>query len=199
MDWKDGHISYPGMVKVPAIADGSCFFHAFVQSFYIPYKTQSYEGKPLNRREMIKSLRIDLSNKLAEKIDKTDPKGKTYYGVLSNGKLKELSKKFDSCKLKNMQKELASNSPVSNTYNEYLSMIFDKDIYLLNGKTKDVYMTGTDMDLLYKGRNSVVLLVTPGHYDTVGIKENGAVYTLFSPTHPFILQIKERMMQKTKK
>ncbi len=94
-----------------------------------------------------------------------------------------------------MQKELDSSASVSNIYNEFISDQLDKDIYILDAVKQDVYMTGTDHDLLYKDRTSIVILYMPGHYELVGVINDDYIETTFKPDHPLIQLLQERMSQ----
>ncbi|PCJ29225.1 MAG: hypothetical protein COA94_02080 [Rickettsiales bacterium] len=180
--------------RLKTIGDGSCFFHALSLSYYLPYISNISNGTKFNRRQFVKDLRLDLSNRLASKVDKFDKNSKTFYEYLSRGKLHEMSLVLDKYKLYNMQEELKSNSPVDNTYNEFISEILDKDIYLIDIAKMDVYITGNDMDLLYKGRDSIVIGIIGNHYELIGTMNNlGIMSTLFSSENKFISDIKNRM------
>lgn len=187
--------SYPGMVKIRTIADGSCFFHAIANSYSEPYRIGILPGgASINKIQFIKSLRHDLSLKLAERVNPLDQSSLIYYDLLSRGELKNFSKIVPEYTLENMQKELNSSSPVNNVYNEFISNQLNKDIYLLDAVKKDVYLVGRDDDILYKGRDSIVLLYTPGHYNLVGVmQDSGVPATLFKSDNPFIKAIQARI------
>lgn len=173
------------MIRIRTDPDGSCMFHAIAKAYFKPYITGKLGDKNFNRKEFVKNLRKDLSKIL-----------KTEYSKLSKGELTKISKEMSEYSLANMEKELDSNSPVSNIYNEFISNQLNIDLYILNGIKRDVYMTGTDDKLLYKNRKSIVILYLPGHYELIGImhpKDN--IETYFSPGSPFILKIKQRMNQ----
>ena len=183
------------LIRIRTDLDGSCFFHALAKAYFKPYIIGKINDEPFNRKEFIKNLRKDLSKTLALKIDPEDPNSKTYYSTLSNGELENISEQIPNYSLKNMQKELySSTTSVSNIYNEFISDQLDLDIYILNSKTKDVYMTGSDNSLLYKNRRSVVILYMPGHYELVGLMhQNKNIDTIFSPNSKFIEKIRSRM------
>ncbi len=68
----------------------------------------------------------------------------------------------------------------------------NKDIYVLNLPKGDVEIVGDD-ELLYKGRDSIVVLYMPGHYDLVGVlNPDNSISTLFSADNPFIVAINAR-------
>jgi len=193
LNWNNTPFSYPGLVRIRTIGDGSCFFHAITKSFFMPYKEGIIDGVPLNKMEFIKNLRSDLAKKLGEKVNPNDPNSPRYYDVLSRGKLADFAKGVPQYTLENMQTQLNSNTPVDNVYNEFISNMLKKDIYLLDLITKDVYITGTDDDILYKNRDSIIILTMPGHYELIGLMSDSGILTLFSPTHPLIRAIRNRM------
>ena len=197
------NLKWPGvfekfnLIRIRTDMDGSCFFHALAKAYFKPYIVGKIDDEPFNRKEFIKNLRKDLAKTLALKIDPEDTESKTYYQTLSNGEFEKISETMPKYSLKHMQKELAnSEKPVSNIYNEFISDQLNLDIYILNGKTKDVYMTGSDNSLLYKGRRSVVILYMPGHYELIGtMDKDNNIETIFSPKSKFIKKIKERMTE----
>lgn len=195
INWRSG-FRYPNMVRIRTIADGSCFFHAIANSFFIPYRKQMLNGQSVSKQRLIQTLRRDLATKLAKPVDPMDPNSPIHYDILGRGQLKEFAKAMPEYSLENMQRELNSASSVDNAYNEFISNQLGKDIYLLNSETEDVCITGDDDDILYKNRASIVILCLPGHYELVGIiDENGAAQTHFTPNHNFIQAIRARMQE----
>jgi len=191
MNW-NRDFEYPGMVRIRVPTDGSCFFHAIAKSYFKPYIMGSLNGNPINRNDFIVKLRKDLANKLASKVNPLDPESPIYYDILSRGNLREISQSLPNYSLENMMHELNSNHPVDNVYNEFISNQLNKDIYLLDLVKQDVYMTGSDDEILYKNRPSIVILYIPGHYELVGIQDKDSIMTVFDPTHPFIQAIQNR-------
>lgn len=194
LDW-DEPFGYPDLVRIRTEPDGSCFFNAIAKSYFKPYITGKIDGKPFNRKDFIKKLRKDLSIKLGTRTDPSNPRSPTHYEVLSRGQLQEFSKSVPVYTLENMQKELDSNRSVDNVYNEFISDQLDKDIYILDMVKRDVYITGYDDEILYKNRPSIVLLYLPGHYELVGLDNDGVVKTLFNPDHDLIRTIRARMRE----
>ena len=185
------------LIRVATFLDGHCYFHAIAKAYFKPYIMGKVGDQVFDRQEFVKNLRRDLSIALGNKVNPQNPKSKTFYQTLANGELEEISKAMPEYSLENMQKELNSNTPVSNYFNEFISNQLDVDIYILDARKKDVYMTGSDLKLLYKGRKSIVILYLPGHYELVGLMENSTVIeTCFSPTHPLISSIRSRIENK---
>ena len=156
LDWnfEGSKFNYPGMVIIDVPGDGSCFFHALVLSMYKPYQ--------LNKVDKIKFVR-QLRKNLADALSLTE------YKKISNGKLIELSREMPEVSLQEMKNELDSSKAISNIYNEFISDTLNRDIYLLDYEKKDVYMTGTHLGILYKGRASTVLIINKNHYELIGI------------------------------
>lgn len=205
LDWKV-NFQFPNMVRIGVDADGSCFFHAIAYSFCIPYRQGHINGVSFNRRKFIKNLRFDLAEKLKEKIDPDDSDSPRNYDILSRGKLGDFFENHKKSRndkqtnspysLENMIDELKFGNSVDNIYNEFISNELEKDIYIIDYNTKDVYITGDDFDILYLGRPSIVILSISGHYELVGIKTKTGISTLFSPTDSFIQAISLRMREK---
>ena len=195
LDWTPSNASfhYEGLVRIGTIGDGSCYFHAIAKSFFTPYKLGKLDGTVLNRSEFIRKLRKDLANKLSEPVDSANQQNVRYYDLLSRGKLGELSRGLPQLSLENMKKLLDSSLSVDNRFNEFVSNVLNKDIYLLDFLKKDVYVTGDDADILYKGRDSIILLTMPGHYELVGLTTEQGIQTLFPSNHPLIRKIRDRI------
>jgi hypothetical protein len=195
LDWKEP-FGYDGMVRIRTATDGSCFFHALAKSYCLPYiRGKLDDNTPINRRNFIRAMRRDLAKQLGTRVDPENPLSPTYYDTLSRGKLKEFSASVPQYTLEKMQKELDSDHSVDNVYNEFISNELDKDIYILDLVKRDVYITGDDDEILYKGRQSIVLLYLPGHYELIGIKTGDCTQTIFHPDHDFIQSIRQRMAQ----
>lgn len=194
---------YPRLVRINTIADGSCFFHAIANAFFLPYwqKEVKIDNRHLSKSVFIRKMRNDLADRLTDPA----PVGQgTNYDQLSRGTLAEFAKavpEFDYS-LKKMQARLRSNHAVDYVYYEFISNQLNKDIYILDAKHKDVYPIEGESDLLYKNRASIVLLYHPGHYELVGL-HSGAVgpgvrqgiETIFQPAHPLIQAIRARLRE----
>lgn len=192
--WTTGPFQYPDLIQIKVPPDGSCFFHSLLLAFYKPYQNRMESGVPISRESLVKEFRYDLSVRLGERVTIDDPNSPIVYDTLSRGKLGDFSKEMPEYSLKSMQDELNSNSPVDNVYNEFISNELKKDIYILDNEKHDVYVTGKDLDLLYKDRLSIVLLYNPGHFDLIGLKNQDAtISTFFDSSHQFIQAIRNRL------
>jgi len=177
------------LVKIPTIADGSCYFHSVLRAFNTDYmKTTAV----FDRINLARSFR----NNLAIRLSEIDPiTGQEYYDGLNNGNLADISKGVKEYSKEYLRKELLSSEPVDNIYQELLSNAINKDIYIIDMETMDMYNTGSAYTLYYKGRNSIVIAYSPGHFETIGLKRSdGTINTVFTPEHPFIQACKERLI-----
>nr|QBK90379.1 MAG: OTU-like cysteine protease [Pithovirus LCPAC103] len=198
LNWT-GNFQYPGMGKILTLGGGSCLFHAIVGSFFSPYRKGILSGTPLNRVEFIIKFRHELADKLSKPADSEVPEV-SWYDTLGRSELSDFSKKVPAFTLDAMQKELRAGGAVDNKFNEFISNVLGKDIYLLDANTKDVYITGNDDDILFLSRDSIVILYGGGHYELIGIKDlaSSTITLLFPPDHEFIVAIRRRLLDKQK-
>jgi len=184
-------INHPNLYRIPIIGDGSCFFHAVLRSFYRDYIETTQTSV---RQFYAQNLRYALSAVLEEYNPLT---GVRYYDELSRGALATLaSEGLSSCSIRAMQKELQQGGPVDNLYQELVSNHLNRDIYIVNEDYGDVDVGFNDLELLYKGRNSIILLYRSGHFELLGIaaSDSMTLETLFTPSHPLIQQLYQRMV-----
>src|SRR5581483_2827641 len=130
LNWTTGPFRYPDLVALKTIADGSCFFHAILLAFYIPYQLEREGDVPVSRISLVRDLRYELSCKLGEHVDLSDPNSPIVYDTLSHGKLGDFGQTLREYSLAEMQKELRSNREVGYEYHEFISNELNKDIYI---------------------------------------------------------------------
>ena len=165
--------------------DGHCLFHAIAMAFFKPYIEESFNGIPMSRLQMIKNLRYELSEKLAQPIKGT---GKRYYDLLNNGNTLKFSKDVPEFNINSMRKELNSNNPIGYGFIEYICNQLNKDIFILDGDKEDLYYTD-EYKVSIKNRNSIVLYYKNNHYELVSCDG----HTHFKPDHSFILFLKSKI------
>lgn len=174
---------------VSIIGDGNCYFHSILRAFNTKY---------INAKTVFERVNLTRTfrNALADRLMEIDPlTGKDYYSGLNNGRLEEFSHGVKEYSKDALRKELLGSDPVDNIYQELISNAINKDIYIIDGETKDMYNIGSAYSLYYKGRNSIVIYYTPGHFEVVGArKSDGTMYTVFTPEHKFIDACRERLL-----
>jgi len=87
LGWDENGFEDFRMVAIDTIGDGNCYFHAVTHAFYIPYRTQTLDGRTISRRQIVRDLRDSLAKRLGEPVDPLNPSGPTFYNELSRGKL----------------------------------------------------------------------------------------------------------------
>lgn len=179
----------PNLVVVPTIGDGNCYFHSVLRAFNNTYIKAS---NTLERVNLARTFR----NALCDRLSEIDPlTGQDYYSGLNNGNLEEFSKGVKEYSKEYLSRELKSSEPVDNIYQELISDAVNKDIYIIDGETNDMYNVGSSFKLYYKGRNSIIIYYTPGHYEVVGIKrKDGTIDTIFTPEHELIQVCHEKLL-----
>ena len=190
LKWKSEGFEDWDLVKIDTIGDGNCLFHAVVNGFYKPYRFNNftYNGFHYNRYDLIKSLRQEMSQLLDQKIPGTN---KTYYQTINNGAMEEFSKSVPDFRLSTMKKILNSNQPLGYGFMEFISMIVDKDIYILDGLHKNIYKS--DENSVTGTRNSVIIHYNGYHYELVGLLYNDELVTYFAPEHPLIKFLRSKL------
>lgn len=187
LNWKNGYEQWK-LVKLETPADGHCLFHALCAGFFIPYQTGVLNGKPITPLEIIHHLRLELAEKLGQYVKP----GVRYYDLLHQGYLPTFAKSVPEYTLENMQKQLKSNSFIGYGFIEFIADQLNKDIYILNGKTEDLYQSD-EMKQVVKNRNAIVLYYINHHYELVGIQNQNGYDTHFLPNHPFIQFLKQKI------
>ena len=169
---------------IPAIADGSCMFHSILQAFNKTYNTLDNN----NKKEMVREFRNNLSDVLEEEVN-----GDIIYNKLSRGELKDFSKFYPPASLKAMQRDLKNNTWGDFRFLELMSEILDLNIFIIDKTKSDIYQTG-DKELLYKDRDSIIILNTNNiHFDTIGLKTKHGVKTLFNKNDPVVKLMLSKM------
>ncbi len=188
-NFKISFIELPNLVILTTVSDGSCFFHSVLRAFNTSYITSKSITDRVN-------LARTFRNALADRLDEIDPiTGKNYYSGLNQGRLSEISEGIKEYTKEGLQKELRSESSVDNIYQELISNALHIDIYIIDGIKKDIYSVGSSFDCYYKGRNSIILYYSGGHYEVIGLKHsNGEIDTIFTPLHPLIQSCRSRLI-----
>lgn len=197
LEWDGSSFYFLNMIRIYTIGDGSCFFHAIMNAINKVYRSERSNSIVITRGDIVKNLRKALGYRLSEPAVPNGEPTDTHYHRLGGGSLKLMSVGSPQYRILEMQARLRNpNQHVGNEYNEFISDQLNIDIYILDGTTRDIYMTGDDWDRLYKNRDSVVLLYMPGHYELVGLlTDRGTDVTLFKFDHPFIKAIRARMVE----
>lgn len=154
--------------------DGHCLFHSLLYAFYTPYREEILNGKVLSKLQIVVNLRHELSDRLDG-----------VYDTLSGGNIGKFAEAVPEFALAHMKKELKSNNYIGYGYIEYISNLINKDIYIINGETSDIYISD-ELPYLIKGRTSIVLYYKNYHYEPIGLKQDGIYYCHFKSNHPFI-------------
>lgn len=187
LPWVKEKLGIANGYLIHATGDDSCFIHAVLRAFFIPYITETLNGKPIKRSEIVRQVRQDLSNRLTYNV----------YRALSNGHIESYAKETgeEAATFEGMKRNLAKYSyHITDMELEHISNEIGKDIYIITDNSNGVYNI-PNRDVLHKNRQSIVLVWNGyNHYDLFGQQIAKDTYrTLFEPTDPVILQIISHM------
>ena len=182
INWNNGYENFP-LVRFATTADGNCLFHAIANSYYKPYHSGILQGKKISRSTIVENMRKELAKELTRKTEN----GMTVYDTLANGNYGDFAKNVPEFSLENMIKRLQTNKAIGYGYMELISITLEKDIYILDAKTHDLYESDEKPYMVNGLRSSIVLYYVGGNYELVGIEnEDGTFSTHFAPSHSFI-------------
>lgn len=166
----------PNLCILPAMGDGSCLIHSILLS----YNEEYINAKKARRKEIAREIRDSLSCLLP-----------FAYSKLGRGYYIQVSKIIQEYSLESMMATLRSDESLDYTFFEFICDKLNKDLYILDLKTKKPYITKEE-DLYQKGRDSIIIGYNGSHYDLIGLRnpETKTVTTLFNSNHPLILKYK---------
>jgi len=174
------------VIRVPG--DSHCLFHSICRGFYAPYIQEIKDGEKISRLSIVKQFRDEVATRLTSVQEGTD---KTVYETLYGGSLaQQAAESVSDYSLKNMQETLRTNSFIGHAYLQLISDSIDKDIYILDLKNKDIYISHELLFSCRGNRPSIIILYDDvgQHYDLIGIKDvKGIIWTLLSPRHSFVM------------
>lgn len=171
------------LVKFIIPPDGHCLFHSLLFSFYTPYREEELNGKAISKLQIVVNLRHELSDRLDG-----------VYDALSGSNIGEFSKALPEFELSYMKNELKSNSHIGYGYIEYIGNIINKDIYIIDGNTSNIYISD-ELPYLIKGRTSIVLYYKDSHYEPIGLEQDNVYHCHFKAKHPFIRFLRDKIDQ----
>jgi hypothetical protein len=88
---------------------------------------------------------------------------------LSNGKLHEFSQFVPEFSLQEMKKTLLSKE-IGYGFIEYISLVLDVDIYVLNNQTQNIYISDeTKLSITNKESSILLNFIGNNHYEIIGI------------------------------
>lgn len=190
-------IDYPGAIKIYQANNGSNLLATILDGCNIYYKSgyKIIQDKKvaIDKEQFITNIRNDLAIKLDTSVDKEHKKyfsddhfttvdgrdiDPTYFDVLYYDK--------EKYKLEDMQDILKSDIPLDMYFINYISLIFNCDIYII--ETKNYFLMHKTS---YNFNSSIVLLFNQqnNHYNLVAIQNKNKFLVDFKLNHPFIQYI----------
>ena len=181
------------VVRIAAIGDGSCFFHAVLKSYYKEYaNTTSYS----KRSQIVQELRRDLAYTL--QLPDSEQPDKTFYQTANNGAWVELAHMqiggVDGAhllrleidySLEGMQKLFDSYEEVGSEVYAFVAKMLGIDINILLATTSDLNLLASSV---VKGieRYNIFISGNGCHYEVIGVIVNGLIETVFDYSDDFV-------------
>lgn len=185
------------VVRIGAIGDGSCFFHAVLDGYYPPYQNNS---NMKFRMDWVQKLRRDLAYSL--QLEDPNHPGMTNWETAADGQFVALYEQqllgIDFGKVfgqsldfspEGLQKLFNSTSFLGDEVYKYASDMLGVDIYIMRLTNKDLYV---HLNTVSKNlnRKAVVISGNGRHFETVGVQRGDLFQTVFRHNDPFIQAIK---------
>ncbi len=179
--------------------DMHCFFHSVLLGYCTQYRIRKYNvngtGLSITRLQIVEGVRKTLAEKVSE-----------YYTTLGEGAYPVFAKESPEFRLDNLQKKIAGKYPVGLEVLELCTVCLKLNIFILDLRLGDVYITGIEASPKY---TCVVLLYTEiplsseklnpkliGHFELCGVSFENKVITHFQYENPFIQLIRQRISQR---
>ena len=195
---------YPGeqVVRIGAIGDGSCFFHAVLNAYYPEYQDNADRRY---RIDLVKKLRRDIAYTLQE----PDPfyPGKIRWETAASGQLAALNKQqelgvdFTSVfgypvdfSLNGLQRLFNSNEYLGNEVYQYAADMLNVDVYITRLTSTDLYVH-QNTDRPGSNRRVVVISGNGNHYETIGLLRDQLFQTYFDRNDPFIVALRQQVSE----
>jgi len=206
---------YQNVVRIAAIGDGSCFFHALLKAYLTIYQDNASYDFRTNfvakfRRDLAYLLQLPtgateaspevegLRKELAT-LSRKPLEAPTYYETTANGAFLEFFLQqlkgapirdeqgtIIDFSLAGMQKLFNSNQDVGSEVYQYVAEITGVDIYVAIGYTDNLKPF---ISTARKGglvRPAVIIVGNKHHYEVVGIMKPEGIQTVFFADDPFL-------------
>lgn len=173
-------------------SDGNCLFHAILNA----YSDQYREANDLTtKRSIVLNLRKNLSAKLPTQRSVGNDPSVSYYDTLNGGNTKIFATEVPEFSLSAMQAQLCSSTPIGYGYLEYIGLMLNKDIYILDAETNDIYHSDEMKYSITGKRSSIVVLYDHGHYELTGIYNASQIHTIFHPNHSWVRFLYKKVLK----
>lgn len=150
--------------------DGHCLLHALCLAFYPPYILSTKNGVRTSRVQVVRTMRQELATALTQ----TSPNGyDTFYSYLYDGNLQRNAGEVRDYSLSVMHNELRSSTFLGNGYLQLISDTINKDIYVLDAASHELYPSSELRYSCRGNRASIIVLYHKhnAHFSLIGVDE----------------------------
>jgi hypothetical protein len=189
---------HDNIVRIATIGDGNCFIHGVLKAYYPDYQENTDSG---HRVDLTNRVRRDLGIMLNHE-NKEYP-GRLYWETTGNGAFPRMVMQeimdetiIDATHvdytINGLQQLLLSKSFLGNEMFPYISDVLNVDVYILSGYTNDIVPVDSTRKIGHD-RPSIVIMGNNTHYETIGLRTDAGIQTVFPHDHPLILKIRDKL------
>jgi hypothetical protein len=192
INWSDSNIKFQGLVRFRSEPGIDTVHHCVLNAISVAYRSEELHGTEVSKKSLVRALRQELAHKLH-----------SAYDTLNGGRLKEMVNIDPDLSQENLEHLLLTSMNFPKPLLEFVCDQLNIDLFYVSGPNRDVFPIMTEMELIIKGRRSVVVLYNRNRYELMGIhevtrkKDTGEqteeFVTVFRPDHPFINQLKRQL------
>lgn len=192
VNWPGTPVSYPGLVRIRTHAGSYSLYHAILNGLSTAYRTHELHGVDTSETKLVKGLIQELCATL-----------RVEYDTLMGGKIAEMAVLDPDLHVEALVRQLQTSISIPKSLLPFVCDTLNIDLYYVSGHNRDVFPIMTDMEMIIKGRRSLIVLYCRNHYELMGVLEirkqkGGTVVfeeftTVFKADHPLIIQLKRQL------
>jgi hypothetical protein len=192
---------HDNLVRIANIGDGSCFIHAVLKAFYQAYQNNNEAKYRVNTAQQV---RRDLGILLGS--DNPDYPGHSYWETTGRSQFPALLMQeivnesmingpdpFLDYSLYGLQRFFNSYSWIGDESYNFISDAFNLDIFVMRINSTDV-ISHLHTKVPGKIRDAIVIVSNDSHYETLAVRTEQGLQTVFPSGDPFVEVLTHRFI-----
>ena len=177
------------VVRVGAIGDGNCFFHAVLQGYHPEYQAKSSVSF---RAPYARKMRTAVADVIGLR-DPDAPVPVSFYADAGGGALAQLGSVDTDYTLESIQALLRGNAYLGDEVYALVAHVLGVDIYVVRA-TATTLLPSLSVIYPHRPQWAVVINGTKVHYETVGVRTPAGIQTAFLPDDPFLVELRGQVV-----